>query len=343
MRTIAVDAHSANCTFAIFSARGELAKCIERPTSAKQMIEVIQSVSGSKRLIVEESHMAEWVKRTAEPYVDKLIVCDPQRNHWIARDDFNNDTNSAIKLGKLLMGGFIKEIRHPDSEGAEFRSLFLHYYDLNTQLTRFKNKLKAVFRQEAIPTAGRGIYEEEAHDRWLAQLRGLPHRKHQAEQLFSLVDQLETLKQETHEAMTRRSRMLRAYRFLDGIPGAGPVVATGYLAMLETPHRFSKKNKLWKYAGLGQSRHESDAVVYQDHASSSGNRVLKWVVFTHFQRAVEGTKTPNRFKRMFQALQARGVGYGTARRHVCRALLSVVRTIWIKEEPYRDEPLNVKP
>ena len=115
MKTIAVDAHSANCAFAIFSSRGELGKCLDRPTSARNLIEVIESVSGPRQLIVEESHMAEWIKRTAERHVDRLIVCDPRRNHWIAKDEFNDDTNSAIKLGKLLLGGFIKEIHHPET------------------------------------------------------------------------------------------------------------------------------------------------------------------------------------------------------------------------------------
>lgn len=33
MHTLAVDAHSANCSFAIFNARGQVAQCLEHPTS----------------------------------------------------------------------------------------------------------------------------------------------------------------------------------------------------------------------------------------------------------------------------------------------------------------------
>jgi len=108
--------------------------------------------------------MAQWVKRTLAPYVDKLVICDPQRNAWIAKDAFNDDKSSALKLAKLQLDGYIKEIVHPEEEGAKLRSLFLHYYDRNQQLVRFKNKLKAVFRSEAIATSGKGIYEEDAHD-----------------------------------------------------------------------------------------------------------------------------------------------------------------------------------
>jgi transposase len=116
------------------------------------------------------------------------------------------------------------------------------------------------------------------------------------------------------------------------------VIATGYVAMIDTPHRFSRKNKLWKYAALGNMRHTSDEEVYADRASKSGNRVLKWVVIEHFQHAVETSKVDNRFKRQYEALRKKGLDHTAARRMVCRALLSTVRAMWMKEEKYRDNP-----
>ena len=60
----------------------------------------------------------------------------------------------------------------------------------------------------------------------------------------------------------------------------------------------------------------------------------------HFQHAVVLGKESNRFKQKYEALLKRGVGETAARRTVCRALLSTVRAVWIKEEEYRDNPLN---
>jgi transposase len=317
-----------------------MAKRLSRETSAKNLIEAVEAVTGPKTLVVEESHLAQWVKRTTEPYVDKVLICDPQRNAWIAKDDFNDDASSAHKLAVLHQGGFLKEIRHPDDEGATLRGLFLHYYDLNQQLTRFKNKLKATFRQEAIPTKGKGIYKETDHARWLKQLHGQKHLQLAARHRFTLVDDLEALKQETHDAMVTTARKQKAFALLQTIPGVGPVIATGYLALIETPHRFSRKNKLWSYACLANKRHTSDDAVYTDHASKSGNRVLKWVVMEHFQSAVERSQATNRFKRQYERLRQKGLDRTPARREVCRALLSTVRAMWIKEEAYRDNPLS---
>lgn len=340
MKTLALDAHAASFTLEIMMPNGQIAKSISRKTSAANLIDVVQSVPGPKTLVVEESHLAQWIKRTLEPYVDKLVICDPQRNAWIARDQFNDDQSSAHKLALLHRGGFLKEIRHPDEKGACLRGLFQHYYSLNQQITRFKNKLKAAFRQEAIPTAGGRIYAEEQHEKWLKQLRHRKHLHHTARQSFKLIDLLEELKEQTYKAMVQIAQKQKAFALLQTMPGVGPVIATGYLAMIETPHRFSCKNKLWNYACLANLRHTSDEVVYEEHASKQGNRVLKWVVVENFLHAVETPKEPNRFRRQYAALLSKGLSETAARRQVCRALLSTVRALWRKEEAYRENPLK---
>jgi transposase len=338
MKSLGLDAHSASFTLAVLTPLGKLSSCLSNTTSAQNLIDAVTAVSGPKVLVVEESHLAQWVKRTLQPYVDKLVICDPQRNAWIAKDEFADDKSSALKLAKLQLDGYIKEIRHPEEAGAKLRSLFLHYYDLNQQLTRFKNKLKAVFRSEAIATGGKGIYKEDAHGAWLKKLKGQGHLQHTARQRFELVDTLEKLKDETYAAMVKLAKKQKAFELIDGMPGAGPVIACGYIALIDTPHRFSKKNRLWKYACLANKYHQSDEAVYENAASSSGNRVLKWVVVEHFMHAVEQSRTENRFKRQYEGMLKKGTDKTAARRQVCRALLSAVRAMWIKEEAYRDKP-----
>ncbi len=59
---------------------------------------------------------------------------------------------------------------------------------------------------------------------------------------------------------------------------------------------------------LGNRYHDSDGEVYLSGASKSGNRVLKWVVVEHFMHAVEQSKTDNKFKRQYEAMQKKGNG-----------------------------------
>ena len=337
MKIIGLDVHSATFTMAIVNKQGKLMRCLSRETSEENLIEEVGKVTGEKHLVVEESHLAQWVHATLKRYVDQLTVCDPKHNRWIAEDDFADDRTSAIKLAHLAQMGQLKAVFHPDGGMAELRSLFLHHYDLARQLTRFKNKVKATFRQVAVSTPGQTVYRPAGRSEWLEKLAAHPHLRGQAEHLLELVETVERLKAQTHRQMVARAKQLPAFDRLRELPGIGEVVATGYLAIIVTPHRFFRKNKLWRYAALGNQVHRSDDVVYKHRASRSGNRVLKWLVVQHFQGAVLRPKQANRFQRQYQALQARGLSKRVARRVVCRTLLSVVRAVWMKGEPYREE------
>jgi len=340
MNRIGLDAHSASFTMAVVNEAGKVTRCLSRPTSASNLIELVSAVAGPKELVVEESTVAQWVKETLDPYVDRLVVCDPRRNRWIAKEEFNDDRTSAIKLAQLWRGGYIKPITHPSAEEAPLRQSFGHYADLNEQVRRFKNKLKATYRQAGVAVTGHRIYEEDSHAEWLARLDGSPALRRQAQHLFVLIDEIEQMKQECLKSLMRTARKDKGYRRLLQMPGIGPVVACGYIALIGTPHRFSRKNKLWRYAGLANTLHVSDEKVYQDRPSPSGNRLLKWVVMQHFMGAVERTKKPNVFKGRYERLCQRGLADKVARRHVCRSLLSVVRAVWMKGEPYRETPLT---
>ena len=338
MQILGLDVHSDHFVVAHLNARGKLCRMYERMTSAETLIDVIGNVRGPKRMVVEESHLAQWVKHTAEAYVDELIICDPKQNRWIAEDEFADDHRSARKLAELLHGGYIKAIRHPDDRGAELRSLFLHYYHLTRETTRFKNMLKGTFRQIAIRAPGQAIYQESERDRWMAKLKAFSHLKHRAGDYFDLLDTLAAKKQKAYQAMVRRARGTVAFKILQTVPGVGPVVAAGYIALIDTPHRFSRKNKLWAYACLGNRYHKSDDIVYENRRSKTGCRPLKWLVLHQFQGAVIRSKTSNRFSRQCDRLIRSGLGRRAARRQVCRTLLSTVRVVWKKGEAYRELP-----
>jgi transposase len=174
----------------------------------------------------------------------------------------------------------------------------------------------------------------------LAKLDSYGPLASRAQHFFRAVDTFGEMKQDTFRQMVRRVRDLPAFAWLCSMPGVGEVIAIGYLAIIVTPHRFEHKNKLWRYARLGFKEHQSDGRVYHKRASQTGHRPLKWLVRQHFQGAVERARTPNRFRRQYEALRAGGLDHTSARRQVCRSLLSVVRALWIKGESYRDGPLN---
>lgn len=336
MNYLGLDAHSANFTLAHLNERGRLCQMYDRSTSARDLIEVVRRIRGPKTLVTEECHLAQWVKHVLEPHVDELIICDPKRNRWIAADEYADDRSSARKLAELLRGGYIKPIAHPDDLHADRRMLFLHYYAINHQVARSKSQLKAVFRQVALRMRGKLIYEPDDRQQWLAMLEAFPALQLRAATYFDLVDLCEQKKQLIFRRLRQVVRRERMFELLQTTPGIGPVIAAGYIAMIETPHRFSRRNKLWAYAGLGVKRHDSDDHTYANRGSRTGCRPLKWLAMQQFNGAVTVSRSPNRFKRQHQRLIIDGVSAKAARRQVCRSMLSTARSMWITGEPYRE-------
>lgn len=184
------------------------------------------------------------------------------------------------------------------------------------------------------------MYDPEKRAAWRERLTPYPDLLLRAEDWWLSVDAFETMKADTLKAMRKQVRKTAAFKFLQTFPGVGPVIALGYLAMIVTPHRFSKKNKLWRYAGFGNVLHRSDGVVYKSRPSRSGNRVLKWVVKQHLAAVIDRARKENRFQRQYHQLRSRGLTNSEARRHVGRALLSAIRAAWMKGESYRETPMT---
>lgn len=336
---IGIDVHSATFTMVVMKEDGRVERSVRRKTTEKELIEAVSKVMDERHVILEESHMAQWTKMVLQAYSDRLVVCDPVFNRWIAQDDFADDLTSATKLADLLRMGRIKEVYHPEEDDMiELRRLFCHYVHINRYLTQSKNALKATFRQVAVLGEGRGIYQWDNRDKWMAKIKAYPSLQQQAAQFYQTIDSFEEYKKQTKESMTKIARRQPGFDLLRTFPGVGDIIACGYLAILVTPHRFSRRNKLWRYASLGNVRHISDDTDYKKGHSRTGNRALKWLLSQHFQAAVHrNVRGRNRFKEKYLSLVTSGMREAVARRHVCRNILSAILAAWKKGEAYRDE------
>lgn len=334
MKFIGMDIHSATFTVAVMHDRGGAKLVRKFDTSEANLIKAANLVTSPKTMVVEETGMAEWVKAVVDPYVDRLIICDPRENRWIAGDEFIDDARSATKLADLARMGKVKEVYHPEGSLSDMRDLFITYHHLSSHIIRSKNQLKAVFRRVGICTKTQSVYEVNNRDKWLARLDQRPELRFRAVQLYHLMDLLEEEKKKTKLRLSQKARKHAAYQLLKTIPGVGSVIAAGYLAMIVTPERFSRKNKLWRYAGFSNVRHDSDGKLYRDGPSRSGNRILKWLVSQQFRAAVLRSRKANSFKTKYLEMTKGHGSKRVARRHVCRAILSVTRAVWMKGEPY---------
>ena len=218
MKTLALDTHTHYCNLSIRNKSGKEIGQQTIRTETGKLIEAIQEVRNPKTLVIEEGPLADWLKRTLQPYVTRFVICDPKRNHWIANDEAKNDQLDATKLSHLFWGGYIKEVHHPALEKQHFKALVLHYHRQSRQLARCKNILKAKFAQQGILLSGTALY---GHTKREKLLKGVVHplAKAEIEDLYLILDATktvqETIKKRLSGKKLKRQKRNQAYnRFL---------------------------------------------------------------------------------------------------------------------------------
>jgi len=332
---LGLDAHSDHCQLAAMSPQGNLLFCRSYKTSASELIEAVTQVKGPKKMVVEESQMADWIKRSLEPYVDELTIADPKANAWITKAQHMDDHIAAVRLTELLRGGYIHPVHHGDSQRQRFKELVLHYHDITKQMTRFKNKLKGEFIAKAITVKGIRVYDPKYFPGYVKSLKSDPQAQFQAQNYFTVVQQLRVLQAKTLKQIRGYYSQYPEVRRFSKIPGLGQISSFTISAIVDTPYRFANKRKLWSYCCLAKADKISNGKFYRSGPSHQGHRLLKYI-FLSAARTIMASKKDSFYKRAAERLLKQGVTVKNIRRTVARQIASSILKIWKTGEPYRD-------
>ena len=64
-------------------------------TAIPPLVEAIESVRRPRYLTFEEGPPADWLYRNLLPHIDEVLVCEPRRNSYIAKDSDKDDPIDA--------------------------------------------------------------------------------------------------------------------------------------------------------------------------------------------------------------------------------------------------------
>ena len=249
MQYIGMDTHISNLDFAVVNDAGRLTKATSVATSVKNFMEFVRKVTPPRIIYMEEGTLAGWALEICAHFGEKLIITDPKENHWIGSSGQKNDPLDALKLAQLARGGYIKEIHHPVGDRRRFRELMQAYHDTVRGTTRIKNKIKAKFRQNGILCTGSTVYLETYREEWETKLPNDTARLI-AKGLWQQLEQFEQTEKQLLAAAKIEAKRYPEIKFFEDVPGIGFISAATISAILETPHRFADKRKVWMYAGL---------------------------------------------------------------------------------------------
>jgi transposase len=267
---------------------------------------------------------------------EQLIITDPKRNHWIGLSGEKEDKIDGEKLAQLARGGYIKEIHHPVGQRRRLRELIMAYHDTNKSIVRVKNKIKAKFLQNGIQCPGKTVYLPQQRAEWRKKLPQEPALLVIIDSLWRQLDQIQDNLETILAEAILQSKRYPEIKLIDEIPGVGFIIAATIVAILETPHRFADKRKVWAYAGLGINKKSSANKTYSEKLNKAYNRILKCVVEEAAQAAINADN--NALQKTFCEMTiAKGIAPQRAKLTISRDIIATAWTMWKKGEHYNPE------
>ncbi len=247
-----------------------------------------------------------------------------------------SDSLDALKLAQLARGGYIKEIHHPIGQRRRFRELMMAYQDTVKSTTRVMNKIKAKFRQNGIQCNGEAVYTKAHRQEWKDKLPQDATLHLILDNLWLQLDQLEQGQKHILAAAKTPSKHYPEINLFQDIPGIGFIHAATISAILETPHRFADKRKVWMYAGLGLMKKSSGGKLYSEKLSTDYNRLLKYNLKQAAEAAIRAQDNPFRRKYLDMTM-LHGVMAHRAKLTIARDILATMYAMGKKGEKYNPE------
>jgi len=339
MNYIGVDCHISSLDFAVINERGAVTQKAKVNTGVKEFMTFVKSIPKPRKIFIEEGELAGWMLETSLKFGEELIITDPKINKWIGKAGQKNDPIDAEKLAQLARGKYIKEIYHPVNNRRRFKELVFAYHDTVKSRTRIKNKIKANFRRNGIKCSGETVYSDKYRDKWREMLSKNKITHLIIEELWVQLDQLGESKEKLKRNIRIQSKQYPEIKKFRKVPGIGLIHASTISAIIETPHRFANKKKVWMYAGIGLMERSSGETVYSRKLTREYNRPLKNAIKKAAEAAI--LSKDNQFRRQYLRLTIeKGIASHRAKLTVARSMLAALYGMWKKGEEYDPEIAN---
>ena len=342
---IGADVHS-NSTELAIERNQKIVHRYKLPTSIAALSNVLDSLKGEKHLAIEEGPMAGWLYRNLSKKVDELIICDPRRNKLIDSDGDKDDKIDAAKLACLLRGNYLRPVYHTDDEGrTELKHWVGLYHDRVRDAVRNINKIRSRCRMHGLAIPRVVVRQAKARDNWLSQTSNTMLAK-QLELLWIGYDATSRQVRIARRQLSVLGSKYKIIKLWSQLPGIGLVRAVTLFAYLDTPWRFRRKNKLWKYCGVGLQRITSGTD--SKGRPKPARLQLPWAVNRTLKNAILGAVSSvinqknNLFREHYERMLEAGIMPSNARHAVARKLLTVMWAMW-KTNSRFDESMCRKP
>jgi len=235
---IAIDWAATNMAIARMTKKSNKITTIDVPSDIAELQLYLKNLKGTKILTIEETTTSQWLYTELINFVDKLIICDPNRNKLL-NEGPKTDKIDAAKLVQLLKAGLMKEVYHSTDKFLYLRRIVSGYEDLIKSGVRLKTQRYSLLR-----LCGKSGYEKKDIN--------LESRNEQfvLESLDRQIKAYEEEKKGYEKEFKRLSKKYPEIKYQKSLPGIGDIHAVQIVARVVTPYRFENKGHFLSYSGL---------------------------------------------------------------------------------------------
>lgn len=277
---IAADWSIKNMAIARMTSKHNKIHVIDVPSDLTELQVYLKSLRGTKILTIEETTTSQWLYTELKDHVDRLLICDPVRNHLLS-EGAKTDKLDASKLVQLLKGNLLKEVFHSSDQFVNLRRVVSGYEDVIRAGIRLKNQRYALLR-----ACGLNGDEE----------KGVLLKKSEDQMVLSGIErQIEACENERAiyvKEFTRLGKKHSEIRHQASLPGIGLIGAVKIVSRVVSPHRFGDSGRFLSYSGLIKLERSSGMVTY-GRKNSRYCRELKSVYKTGVITAIGGNNPIN--------------------------------------------------
>lgn len=233
---IALDWAQANMAVARISNNSDRPIVKEGSSDILGLKSYLDNLKGTKILTIEESTSSQWLYIELKNSVDKIIICDPCRNHLLS-EGAKTDKIDAIKLVQLLKSNLLKEVYHTGNDLIYIRKIVSAYDDLILAGVRLKNQRSALFRAN-----GKDHKKEEGLE--------LASEQFVLEGIDRAIESYEKEKQRYENEFIKLAKKYPSIQLIKSMPGIGAINAVKVMAYVVEARRFKTKGQFLSYCGL---------------------------------------------------------------------------------------------
>lgn len=342
-----LDVHAAATAITLRDAKGVIRRRAVVPTHAVGLRRFFRNIRGLVRIACESGPMAEWVFRTLSTRYREVIVCDARKTRLLSIGT-KNDRIDADKLSELLRIAAVHPVYIVTPRNSELRQMVAHYHRAIGDRVRAIQRVRALFRQYGVQLATRW------GTRRSLSLRKLPNAT--ARQIvranLRVIGLATLVRDEARAQVIALAQSSPHFQLLQSIPYVGEMRAAEFIAIVETPHRFTSVRSFWAYAGLAVV-HRVSADRPVDGAETSKRKAqprglrLSAACQPRLRRLFREISTyasigRGVFRDIYDGHLARGKRSAVARIALARKVASIVLAVWRKGEPFKPAKLKVR-